>query len=219
MVLKKSHIAGAAMVLLPFIFSGGPDGIRTTKSVVMVAIGIIVGSYYLSKYIRNSFGYCFGILGLSAVYSGYGILQSSSLGFCIAAILTCLLVHDINEAGIYRFLHYLSISGAFCALHGYFQMFGYSPLITYVDGFDTRIPIGFMGQQTLYGPFVCASFVAALFAPRWKLRRRIGGGDRGFLEFEPARTGALQRVPADWSHPDSGRNQLGQPVRAVGAAV
>ena len=165
--VRYSYLAGAAMIVLPFIIlSGVIDGIRIPKAMAMVIMAIIVGSVYLCRTIRPSLGVSYLVLGLGAVFSGFGIIQQYSLWFVTAAIVSSYLVKYFTEGDLYKFLKFLSVSGLLCSLHGYAQMCGISPFLTYLSHTDPTIPIGFMGQQTLYGPFVAACFVASLFC-RW----------------------------------------------------
>lgn len=161
----KSVIAGSMLLILPFVFeAGAADEIRVPKLKALILFAGIYFSAIIYRRIRPSLGLAFGAAVLSAVFSGLGPQhQLVSLASLAAAIGTSFLVANSNDFEIKRILGFLVLGGLGSSVMAYLQMAGHDPLFFYPPNVDKTLPCAFLGQQTLFGPFVASCIVAALF--------------------------------------------------------
>ena len=184
-------IFGGVLLVLPFLFWPGlVDELRPTKLVAVALIGGTVIAWNISYFLRPSiaiaffyilvsgamirFGYSTGLKSTIIKHPG-GFIQIypdphnavMSIFFVGMAIATCFLVRNLSEKRIGLVMDFVCISGLLQAAWSYLQIFDIDPLFHYAANFNRTNPTGFLGQQTLFGPFVGAAFVACLFRRHW----------------------------------------------------
>jgi len=163
----RHYIGGVVLLLLPFVIQVGVvDEIRVPKAKALVLVSTIIGAYLFRKFFNSSLGLAYLVLGTSVLASGMGILQSYDLIFITAAFTSCYLVNKLTPDKITIVLKFIAITGVLNALYAYLQMADLDPIFTYVAHFERTIPTGFLGQQTLFGPFMVACFICSLYL-RW----------------------------------------------------
>lgn len=152
-------------MVLPFLFEPGlHDEIRVPKVKAIIFFGGCLGAYFIFRYIRRSLGVGFFGCVFSAVFSGLGPqYQLNVLAVVSSSICLSYLVTEINNKEISRILGFMTLAGVASAIMGYLQIAGHDPIFFYLPGTNARLPVGFLGQQTLYGPFMVTCLLAALF--------------------------------------------------------
>lgn len=161
----KSLIAGSILLILPFLVEPGlTDEIRVPKVKAIIFFAGMFGATLIYRHIRKSLAFAFGWCVCSAVLSGLGPqFQLNVLVVIASAVLLSYLVTDINKFEVNRVLGFLVLAGIGNGIMGYLQMTDHDPFFYFKEGVDKTLPVGFLGQQTLYGPFMASCVIAALF--------------------------------------------------------
>lgn len=171
----EKYIAGAALIVLPFVFSSGLEEQFRWPKVKML---LLVSALYLCLQVGRKINIALGWACAFAFFSAFWIAPSfdidSTIGLC-AALGTCFWVAFPSEKDIGNALKLLKWIGVACAIYGILQHYDYdlvglitgSPLIVFNKPDFHLHPSVTFGQQTLYGPFAVACFAAAMFECRW----------------------------------------------------
>lgn len=161
---------GSVLLTLPLIFSytGEWDDIRTPKIVAMFLFAAFVGANLVCIHISLSLGVALFGAALSAAYSGFSPLyQFNFLGCVVAAITVSYLAVNLNKQKIKTVLLFMIAAAIINAAMAYAQMAGFELVFHYIRPENAKFPVGFMGQQTLLGPFLSASIIASLFLEQY----------------------------------------------------
>lgn len=161
----RSWIIGGILLILPFLFEPGlAEELRVPKIKGIIFFGGIFGAYYIYKNIKQTLGISFCLVAASAVLTGLGpTAQLEYLAIIASAIVISSFTVNLSEREITRILGYLVIAGVGSAFMGYLQMLDCDPLFTLFQNAPRHMPTGFLGQQTLFGPFIASCIIAALF--------------------------------------------------------
>lgn len=166
---KISKVIGGALILLPLIvFPGFGDEIRQPKAVALLIFLGLGFSFYLWKRMAPEFGAFFAFVTFSAVSSGFAHSYQVLEWMYIAATLAAgTLVVRLGCEDIETILRGIMWGGLINAAYAYVQITGNDFIFLYRSADQMRIPVGFMGQQTLLGPLLAASITVALYRRAW----------------------------------------------------
>lgn len=156
------YFAGAALLVLPFIFSLDGEQLREPKArMLFVMFGLWIATV-LYRRVHPSLGCGAGFLLLSACFTAPSFPFQAMIALC-GAFGSCLWVAGSTKNEIERGLKLLELSGLLCASYAACQYAGFWLFLTPLPG---ALPFAVFGQQTLYGPFAVACFASALFGRR-----------------------------------------------------
>lgn len=158
-------LAGAALLVLPFVFSTtSQEQMREPKArALAILMGFWIGKELWQR-VHPALGCATIAMFLSAAFRA--IMYPVHDVLCLLAALgSCLWVAEAKEDDIKGGLEVLEISGLLIAAYAViFQWGGHDLMLVYKPGF---IPMGMFGQHTLYGPLAVAAFASALFMGRY----------------------------------------------------
>jgi hypothetical protein len=158
------YFAGAALLVLPFIFGlSGSEQMRDPKVRFLAVMFGFWLAHELWRKVHPALGCALAGLLLSAALRSITFPLHQTLAIT-AAFGSCLWVRRLSENEIQHGLKLLEISGVLVAFYAAVLQFGgIDPILTYLPG---HRPMAFFGQHTLYGPFAVACFASALFGRR-----------------------------------------------------
>jgi O-antigen ligase len=158
---------GASVVLLPFIIEvGNPiDEFRLPKAKFMVLLAFIAGAAWVWRNIDTALGFAVALVGFSAYYSRT-FYPIADLGYFAAALVVGMFARSPSRGDIRAFLKLLELSALVCAIYGLVQAAGLDPVLKLWGWAGHPRPTAFLGQHTLYGPFVVSGLMASLFLGR-----------------------------------------------------
>lgn len=192
-MIEKSKLAAGVMFLLPLVFFPGfPDEFRTPKVIAVITAGCFVFGYLLYSNIRKSLAYNyvwsviaslltgFGFFSVensirvsgqevNVFFDGYGLqFQMASIAILTFSLLSSFLIMNSRRDDLRRVLFWIINAGLATSLIAYLQMLDLlNFLFVYKDKMDSTVPTGMLGNQTLLGPFLAATFTAAIFRRRY----------------------------------------------------
>lgn len=166
MIKFREWIAGVFMIALPFYFEVNKyDSLRIPKLKMVVLLATFLSTYFIATRFRYNLAFAYLVLGICVVFHGLSIIGAYYYLWATAAIVTSYLL--LNLKNVERFIYLLSVSGVLNALYGYIQMANLDFVFKFRTNGDYFTPIGFLGQQTLYGPFLSACALACLFGRKY----------------------------------------------------
>ncbi len=159
----KRFFAGAALIMLPFIFEvGSEDEFRLPKAKAMAFLGLLYLAYELGRKIDIPMGLFCAWVAVSAFF-GHGEVQWQDIVLFFGAVVSSFWVaRPENWQLLFGFKLFL-FSATLVAMYGIVQHFGMDPMINYYEWADIWRPSGLFGQSTLYGPYAVSGFLIALF--------------------------------------------------------
>jgi hypothetical protein len=160
---------GAAILLLPFIFSSGAgEQMREPKARFLILLMGLFLSLKVGERISWSLGGAASVVYLYAFFLCVGDFPYDGLLTFSAALGSCLLVAQAREDDVKRGLELLELVGIACAAYAMIlQLKHHDPFMTLIPGADYHRVQVFFGQHTLYGPFAVAVAAIALFRERY----------------------------------------------------
>lgn len=157
------YFAGAAILLLPFVFSPGAEEIRQPKANYLAALFGLWLCTELWRKVHPALGGAGALIFLYALFRAVSFPLPQILAVT-AALGSCLWVAQPRKDDIKRGLEILEISGVLVACYALvFQLAGKGFFLKLMPGAP---PSAVFGQHTLYGPFAVACFASALFSGR-----------------------------------------------------
>lgn len=165
MKLKREHLLGALMAVLPFVvWPGLFDDQRFGKVKALLIVSCAYGAFYVYKKISRSLSLAFLFIGVSAVASTPWISTTGVL-FCLSVLFSFSVIGlDKNQISV--FLDSIIAGSVLSALYGFMQTKGIDPILLCYSGMDCTKPTALIGQQTLLGPFLVCGFIASAFKKR-----------------------------------------------------
>lgn len=168
-MLTREKIVGGALAVLPLIiFPGFGDEIRVPKAVGFLLFAGIVFSYFLFKKLGPEFGAFFAYVTVNSVFTGFNhshqMLEWLYIG---SALGVGTLVSGLSADRIRTVLFCILAGVLINAAYAYVQLSGKDFIFLYRSADQMRTPTGFLGQQTLLGPFLACGIVIALFLRKW----------------------------------------------------
>jgi O-antigen ligase len=165
----KRLFAGAALILLPFIFAlSGDDQFRIPKSTFLAFMGLLYLSYELGRKIDIPLGLFSAWIAYRSFTSYTGFPWEDVVLFfgALSSAFWVVMPKDWQlKFGFQLFL----VPATIMAVYGIAQHFGQDPFVEYYKWADTWRPSGWFGQSTLYGPYAVAGVLVALFLGYWPL--------------------------------------------------
>ncbi len=153
----------AVLVIVVFYFHGGVQGIRAGKMLALVVLGSLLWSWALCSKVHWSAGYLMAAAALSVVGAGFGPAHAPVLVFVTVGTFVMWWCAEVGLKASRPILWALLFSGVLQAFYGFGQSLGLDPFFMRTTTQDQWLPVGTLGQQTLYGPFIVAACGAALF--------------------------------------------------------
>lgn len=174
----RSYLAGGGIFLLPLVcFPGFLDEFRTPKLIFLALLSTVVAALFVARTTRLSLGLSLGFCGFSAAFSGLAApFQLNNLFFLGINLVFAYLVVNPSNDEIDRVFLGLTCAGWVSAFFAYLQVFhldpgllvGMShPLFYYKVNEESWLPLGLLGQQTLFGPFLTSVLMITLFTRRY----------------------------------------------------
>lgn len=162
--LKREQILGGVILLLPLIvFPGFRDEIRTPKALALVWFAGLYLSLVVGRRVSLPFGLFLAFATTSALFSGFGSFQMIELAGIAATLGAGILFVGLEDSQIRFFLKCAVWGAVLNAAYAYVQMLGKDFIFLYVKPEHMLTPTGFMGQQTLLGPYLASAIVVSLF--------------------------------------------------------
>lgn len=166
--LQAKIFGGALVALSLFVFPGFADEIRVPKAVLFIFFTGVVFSWFLAKRLAPEFGVFFLFVTSSAVLSGFAKqFQMVEWVFIGCALGSAILVARLPWILMQIVLKSIGLAALLNCLYAYVQIAGYDRIFVYTSKEVERIPVGFLGQQTLLGPMLAAGLTVALFYRVW----------------------------------------------------
>jgi O-Antigen ligase len=154
------------LIFLTLYYSSGMQGLRVGKMLALICASGFLWGWIVGRYVTPSAGYLMIVATISSVGAGFGEIHARSLVFAWSAGAIVLIASKMPLKTVHVFLWALLATGIVEAIHGYLQMAGLDPIFERTSEATSWIPVGTLGQQTLYGPFmVCACATALFLAP------------------------------------------------------
>lgn len=177
----EKPLAGAALFVLPFVFSSGAGEQFRAPKVLFLLLLVSLYICYRVFTINQALG-CSGAFALISACCSPVALDLPNLLPLVAAFITCLWVAYPTEDHVKIGLKILKYIGCVCATYAIGQHYGYDliglflghDLVSFINPTAHLHPPAFFGQQTLYGPFAAACFACALFDGSWWLLPFLG---------------------------------------------
>lgn len=160
----KRWFAGAALILLPFIFEiGTPDEFRLPKAKFLMLMGLLYLAFELGRKLDIPLGLFVGWVAICAFRSTVGV-PWEDLAIFFGVMVSAFWVNQPQNWQLLLGFKLFLFSSALLAIYALFQPKGIDPLIKYHYAWaDTWRPTGLFGQSTLYGPYAVSGFLVALF--------------------------------------------------------
>jgi hypothetical protein len=164
---SKIIYLGALFTVTPFLFNVFTDGqepIRFSKELFICLAGLIPLSVLIWKKTRLSLACAFLYVGANMCLTGFGPAQHYNF-IGIALSLSALIpLIGIEYLDLKKLTEWIGVSGFLMSCWALMQyLFGYDPFFKYINDFETHLPVGFMGQQTVLGPYLAMTFACAVF--------------------------------------------------------
>lgn len=159
----KRWFAGAALILLPFIFDvGTADEFRLPKAKFLLFMGLLYLAFELGKKIDIPLGLFVGWVAVCAFRSTTGV-PWEDMALFFGAVSSAFWVSRPENWQLSLGFKLFLLSASIAATYGLLQHYGMDPFITYYEWADTWRPSAVFGQSTLYGPYAVSGFLIALF--------------------------------------------------------
>jgi len=161
---NPSALALAVVVIvITFYFHGGVQGIRAGKMLALVIVASMLWAWTLARKVSWSAGALMAVAALSAVSAGFGPTHAPVLVFVTCGTFLMWWCAEVGIAKSRPVLWAFVGSAVLQALYGFAQTQGIDPIFVRTTFQDQWLPVGTLGQQTLYGPFLAAACGAAIF--------------------------------------------------------
>lgn len=166
-VVFKVVFLGALFTLAPFlfnIFTDGQEPIRFSKEMFVCLMGLIPISILIWKKTRASLACAFLLIGANMCMTGFGPAQHYNFVSIMLTLSAVIPLIGIEYDELKTLTEWIGISGFLMSCWALMQyLFGYDPFFHYINDFETHLPVGFMGQQTVLGPYLAMTFACAMF--------------------------------------------------------
>lgn len=163
---------GAVLIILPLLFYTGMangDPIRYAKEWGLVFLCVPAYFYCLNRYFGVLIALLFSYCLLNAALSGWGTAQQITIvimNFCLLATTPLL---PSNDATIKFFLKCLAWGSIPICIEGILQALNIDPIFKLMPGIMAGHPMGFFGQETVFGPWAAMAGTAALWLGLWPI--------------------------------------------------
>jgi O-antigen ligase len=168
-MLKREYLIGAGFLILPFLFLSGAvnEPFRVAKEMGLFAFAGIIAAVWLKEKIHPIASLTILFCVYNMCTTGFGPAQKEETLFVIAALAVSYQVLKLNELERKTIIKALVISGLLQAIYGYLQMANLDPIFRRLSTNEFLYPVGFLGQPTLFGPYIAMATTGALFLGWW----------------------------------------------------
>jgi len=164
----KGMMVGLALLALPFIIEPGvSDATRIPKLKAAVLFAGLGAAYFVARNVRLSLGISVGGISALAVLHGMGSFHIYELIFIMSAVCIAAFCTNLSERSLNLVMDAIIFGGLLTTVYGYMQASGIDPVFFLKAWAPESKPTAFLGQHTLFGSFLVAPIIAAMFRHRY----------------------------------------------------